>query len=129
MGDRANIVLKNGDNFVWLYSHWGGGAIPSILQTALAKHWRWDDPNYLARIIFCKMVAGVETYETGFGISAEPCDGDDRILLVDTNAQTVSRGHLPDDSPDMTGFVISHTWTLEDFVDLPEKAIDAVWSM
>jgi len=96
MGDRANIqMLNEEDKSVYLYTHWRGSELPGILQRALAKRWRWNDDAYLARIIFCEMVKGSETGETGFGISASLGDGDDRILIVDARwgrVQVAGRG-------------------------------------
>ena len=89
MGDRANVLVKDGANQVYLYTHWSGEELPKTLQTALKRKQRWDDSYYLARIIFCQMVKGVEDKETGYGISSIVGDGDDRILTVDIEEQKV----------------------------------------
>ena len=89
MGDRANIKLVDGDSTVFLYTHWDGSVLPGTLQRALAKKERWDDGQYLARIIFQEML-GTDEGTTGYGISSIVGDGDDRILTVDISGQTVS---------------------------------------
>lgn len=90
MGDRANVVIKDGDEAVCLYTHWNGTELPEVLRKAMTRgQQRWDDSSYLARIIFCDMVEGEERELTGFGISVTPPDGRDRIIDVDIAAQTV----------------------------------------
>lgn len=90
MGDRANIKVCGAGN-VYLYTHWAGTELPGTLQAALERgKARWDDAQYLARVIFCEMVHGDEGELTGYGISGECCDGQDRILTVNVNKQTVS---------------------------------------
>ena len=80
MGDRANVVvLDNGP--VFLYSHWGGHELPETVREALAREERWDDPAYLARIVFCQMV-GDDTGETGFGISTTPPDNEYDLIVL-----------------------------------------------
>lgn len=106
MGDRANILVKEDerDSGVYLYTHYGGSNLPQTLQKALAKKWRWDDSEYLTRIIFDCMSNGCQGQETGFGISTTVGDGEDRIAEVDVNKQEVHIG--------------SETWSFEEFIGL-----------
>jgi hypothetical protein len=91
MGDRANIAIQQHDeSFVYLYGHWSGSEMPLVLQRALQKHWRWDDPAYLTRVIFCELVKGDEGGGTGFGISTGICDNEYPILAVYPENQTVA---------------------------------------
>jgi len=91
MGDRANIVVKQDDGTrIYLYTHWRGYELPGILQAALERGSdRWDDLQYLSRIIFQQMMGG-DTGTTGFGISAAPGDNEHPYLVVDCDAQTVT---------------------------------------
>jgi len=89
MGDRANIVVKEGGGEVFLYTHWGGTELPDVLKVALEKRWRWNDASYLARIIFCEMIKGQENHETGFGISTSPPDNSYPYIVVDVEQQEV----------------------------------------
>ena len=81
MGDRGNIIVDG----VYLYSHWTGSQLPSILQEALKKQWRWDDGSYLTRIIFCEMVKDDIDGETGYGISNSPTEGLEIIVNSEKN--------------------------------------------
>ena len=100
MGDRANIRIKqqydetgNATNlYIYLYSHWGGSDLPMVLQMALKKKWRWDDPSYLTRIIFCEMVKDDVAGETGYGIATSAPDNEHEYIDVDCEAQTVKIG-------------------------------------
>lgn len=59
MGDRANVVVIDGDEQVCLYTHWNGYEVAEVLQNALKRgKERWAQAPYLARIIFCDMVHG-----------------------------------------------------------------------
>lgn len=70
MGNRGNITVRTANSpDVHLYTHWRGSELPHILSSALARKQRWNDAPYLARIIFCEMIEGEESEETGFGIS------------------------------------------------------------
>ncbi len=106
MGDRANILVKedSNDNGVYLYTHWGGSELPVTLQNALKKKWRWNDAAYLTRIIFDEMTKDEHGQETGYGISSICGDGDDRILEVNCEKQTISYNKT--------------IWTFQQFIDL-----------
>jgi hypothetical protein len=96
MGDRANVIVKTGDEQVCLYSHWGGTELPATLRAAMKRGKdRWHDSPYLARVIFCEMVKGQEMTLTGFGISPSIGDGKDKVLTVDVNEQTVQINDKP----------------------------------
>ena len=93
MGDRGNICIRYEDGGeIYFYTHWRGSAIKGILQSSLSKHWRWDDPPYLARIIFCDMIDGSEKEETGYGISPYVGDNSHPIVYVNTKDQTIQIG-------------------------------------
>lgn len=92
MGDRGNIVVRqtsgtNRDD-VWFYTHWSGSYMKEIIGKALALKQRWDDPSYLARIIFDKLTDG-DKGTTGFGISTSIGDNEHPILVVETVAKLV----------------------------------------
>lgn len=92
MGDRGNIAVVGGGKRVYFYGHWAGSEMPEIVRAALARgKGRWNDAPYLARIIFCQMVAPSDLMaETGYGISTEPGDNGYPILVVDCDKQEVN---------------------------------------
>ena len=88
MGDRGNIVVREGASAVWLYSHWGGSEIGEVVRKALAKKQRWDDTPYLTRIVFQELLNG-DTGTSGFGIATSICDNEHPVIVVDTSKQEV----------------------------------------
>lgn len=107
MGNRANVHIKetDGDNGVYLYTHWDGYKLPQTLQSALQKKWRWDDCPYLTRIIFDEMTKGKNGNETGFGISS--CSSEDKTLTVNVKKQIIINHN---------GYV----WTFNEFCEDPD---------
>ena len=90
MGDRANCVVKDGDSEVFLYTHWGGEDLPKVVQAALQRQWRWDDGQYLARIIFEELIPpNLRHTETGFGITSTLGDNEHPLIVVDVPAEQV----------------------------------------
>lgn len=78
MGDKANIIFLDGEEQVCFYTHCGGSVLPEVLRAALIRGKdRWDDPSYLARIIFSEMIQDDILGETGFGISQKPLYAED----------------------------------------------------
>lgn len=94
MGDQGNIAVQfDGDttNRVWFYTHWRGCEMDLIIAAALARgEGRWDDEQYLPRIIFCEMLAKSDVLgTTGFGLGLEPGDNEHPFRVVDLKSQTV----------------------------------------
>jgi hypothetical protein len=109
MGDRANVfVVEDGGSNppvgVYLYSHCDGTELPRTLQAALRRKLRWDDGQYLARIIFCEMIRGHEAGDLHFGISARVYDGADRVIYVEPGKQRVTISPL-------------RSWSFEEFCE------------
>ena len=88
MGARTQVLIK--DTGVYLYSHWGSGSIMLAVVRAIANEWRWDDPEYLARIIFDEMMSGNHGGETGFGIGTKMHGDLDNLVTVDCDKQEVT---------------------------------------
>ncbi len=88
MGDRGNIIVKSGDSTVYLYTHWTGSDLPESIKKSLTRATdRWNDGQYLARVLFQDMI-GDNTRTSGFGISSTIGDGGTDIT-VDVDKQTV----------------------------------------
>ena len=97
MGDRRNVIIKDGDDDVGvaLYTHWAGTELPDTLRESMKRgKGRWDDAPYLARIIFCDMVSGSLKDETGYGLSAgnRLCEGSERDITLDVAQQQIQLG-------------------------------------
>jgi hypothetical protein len=98
MGDRAQVnvignVGKEWNTDIWLYTHWGGRELPATVKDVIARGERWQDPEYLARMIFSSMTRGQEDSATGFGIGNSQHGDVYRVVTVDTdNLEFVSDG-------------------------------------
>jgi hypothetical protein len=77
MGDRANIMLvmpksygpKAQSGRIYLYTHWSGHQFPEALREALEfGKGRWNDDQYLARIITSRVFRNLVDDTTGGGI-------------------------------------------------------------
>lgn len=114
MGDRGQIKIGG----VYLYTHWGGYNIKNILQRALNKRWRWDDEEYLARIIFESMIERERGTETGYGIgTAMHGDLNHPLLEVDTKRQRVIERKTVWDYEEKIEKPLEITeWSFEDFI-------------
>ena len=93
MGMRRNIALDYGANTkVFLYTHWGAEHLEDTLRAALIRgRDRWDDPPYLARIIFSEMIQDEVLEETGYGIAPYVMDDEFPTIEVDLENRTVNR--------------------------------------
>lgn len=89
MGDRGNIIVKDGESKVYLYTHWMGSELPDIIKSALKRGKdRWDDGAYLTRVLFQEMI-GDDKGVTGFGISSVYGAGGTDVI-VDVPSQSVT---------------------------------------
>jgi len=77
---------------VYLYQHMDGYNLAQEVQIALSKRDRWDDPEYLTRIIFTTMLKENEAIEqtTGYGIGTEQHGDIEYLITIDTIEQTVT---------------------------------------
>lgn len=128
MGDRANIVVKQGGNLppVFLYTHWGGYSLPESLRVALAKRWRWNDNAYLTRIIFDTMSVGHHDQETGYGISTGIEDNSYPFLEVDPDDRMVRLFEEARDEPDGEPRTPLAAFTFEEYVAMEEAMWEAI---
>ena len=89
MGDRANIAVIDSGERVYLYTHWKGADLPSILHNAMNEgRDRWDDPAYLTRVIFCSMM-GDDKGVSGYGISPHIGDNEYPVIVVDCDKEQI----------------------------------------
>lgn len=117
MGDRGNIVIKQRkpkDTFLYFYTHWSGSDIGQTVQDALKRgKERWDDEQYLARIIFCELIKDDINGTDGYGISTYMGDNEHDFLVIDAEKQTVSR--VKEGDPDAKP---KKSWKFKEFVEV-----------
>ena len=90
MGDRSNIVVKQGEERVYLYGHWAGfgGAVKAVMTGLARAPGRWTDAPYLTRILFDDF-RGDNREATGFGIWPSLGDNEHPLVVVDLDTGCV----------------------------------------
>lgn len=125
MGDRVNIAVQDDGRRVYFYGHWSGFTAPLRVQEALNRQDRWNDPSYLARIVFCTFVKGHENDTTGFGISTTIGDNEYPLIVVDCDNQLVrfedTHGAY------MNRDIIGASFSFEEYCALDLAAHEDVW--
>ncbi len=96
MGDRGNIVLQdNEDRQIFIYSHWTGSRMVEDLRKTLRRaRDRWDDPQYLGRIVFDGILGKASRDGlTGYGLSTAVGDGEiEATVFVDQQKVVCPQG-------------------------------------
>ena len=116
MGDRGNIVIEKDKSGlfpapVYFYTHWSGSDLKETLKDALVRgKARWNDPSYLARVIFCEMV-GDNDGVTGYGISTAIGDNGHNLLCVNIDEKKVIERDRRTNEP-------VKEWSFEDYVNV-----------
>jgi hypothetical protein len=88
MGTRAQVLIK--DTGIYLYQHYDGNELFDIVKRAIAKKMRWEDTEYLTRIIFSEMIKDNIAGETGYGIGNAQHGDIEFLVIVDTKKQTIT---------------------------------------
>lgn len=89
MGDRGQVLVK--PSGIYLYTHWGATDLHKDVKSAIQRsHDRWDDEEYLTRVIFCEMIRNDLMGTSGYGIGTSYHGDAYRVVEVDTAKQKVS---------------------------------------
>lgn len=91
MSTRAQCFIK--DSGIFLYQHCDGDSLMDTVVKAVngpVGKCRQNDPEYLARIIFCEMVKGNEDGETGYGIGKSIHGDIVYLVTVDCKKRTIT---------------------------------------
>ena len=114
MGCRGTIEIwehgaapKDEARPVVLYTHWGANEMEDDLRDVLSRKKRWNDPAYLSRMIFCRMIRNDIDGETGYGIMTDNINDAEQEIIVDCNRQEVI----------VKGWKKNTTYTFDDFID------------
>lgn len=76
---------------VYLYTHATADHLVADVYAALAARQRWDDADYLAKMVFCRMTP-LECWQSdgGFGIGTQLYADVNLLITLDTVRQTIS---------------------------------------
>ncbi len=126
MGDRCNIVMRQEKGDIFFYGHWNGSDFVHAVKRALQKKLRWEDPPYLARIVWDEFCPE-RGQETGYGIGVRIADNEHDLCVIDADKKTVSRcreNHGRWDTRKSDIGEVVKTWSFDDFINLTDDDID-----
>jgi hypothetical protein len=83
--DSGQVEIIGPYGRVYLYTHSGAGSLVNDVHSVLSMRQRWNDPDYLAKMVFCRMVP-VECWNTdlGFGIGTQLYADVNLLITLDT---------------------------------------------
>jgi len=117
MGCRGTIEIwengaapKDEERPVVLYTHWGAKEMEDDLRDVLSRKKRWNDPSYLSRMIFSRMIRNDPDGETGYGIQTCNIGDAEAEIIVDCDRQEII----------VKGWDENDTYTFDDFIDPDE---------
>lgn len=89
--DSAQVEVVSPYGRIYLYTHDHAPRITNDVYSALVAHKRWDDADYLAKMIFCHMVP-IECWQDdkGYGIGTQMYADINLLVTVDTVKQEVT---------------------------------------
>jgi hypothetical protein len=87
----GQVEIIGPDGRVYLYTHRTAHTLVSEVYDALSQQKRWDDPDYLSKMVFCRMIP-LECWkeETGFGIGTQLYADVNLLVTLDTVKQTIT---------------------------------------
>lgn len=89
--DSAQVEVISPFGRIYLYTHDHAARITNDVYSALVAGKRWDDADYLAKIIFCHMVP-IECWQDdkGYGIGTQMYADINLLVTVDTTNQQIT---------------------------------------
>jgi hypothetical protein len=98
---------------VYLYTYKKGDNLISIVHNVLEKRVRWDDPDYLSRMLFCAMIDEDDLHgELDFGIGTQLYADVNTVVSVNTIYQQVAISSYDDEN-----HIRSSRCSFEDFIN------------
>lgn len=88
--NSGQVVIIGPYGSVYLYTHDTANTLVSDVHEALKIGKRWDDPDYLSKMIFCRMLP-LECWQDdkGFGIGTQLYHDVNLLISVNTLTQTI----------------------------------------
>lgn len=82
--NSGQIEIKGPYGSVFLYTHNLAHNTLYVVHDVLCKKVKWDDPDYLSRMIFCNMIPPeFWNSETGFGIGTQMYNDIKLLITID----------------------------------------------
>jgi hypothetical protein len=95
---QVQILSQYDDTSVFLYQHYDGDELYDTVKKSIARSRpRWNDEEYLARIIFSDMIKDSLTDLEGFGISTSKHGDIEYLIVVNTLTRDVTKYYIADE--------------------------------
>ena len=119
MGCRGTIEIwehaaSPDESPVVLYTHWGAKEMEDDLRDVLSRKLRWNDPPYLSRMIFSRMIRNDIDGELNYGILTDNVGDTEIEIVVDCNRQEVIVKGWMEDTDE------NDTYTFDEFINPDE---------
>jgi hypothetical protein len=95
--NSGQVVIIGPYGSVYLYTHDTANTLVSDVYDALKEGKRWDDPDYLSKMIFCRMLP-LECWldDKGFGIGTQLYNDVNLLVSVNIMQQSVTIHSMDD---------------------------------
>jgi len=102
---------------VYLYTHTNSKDLINVMYQVLIRKVRWDDPDYLARMIFCEMIPKDKwNDEHGYGIGTQLYKNSNVLISIDTVHQSIRMSSFNDEQL-MIGKTATFSHFIKNFAD------------
>ena len=86
---QVQVIGEHGS--MYLYTHDTASTLVSVVHEVLSRRKRWDDVDYLARMIFCAMVPYDKWHDdAGFGIGTQYYVDTNLLIVINAVTKRVS---------------------------------------
>lgn len=112
--DSGQIEIISPFGRVYLYTHNDAKSLLTIVHNTLSLKVRWDDPDYLSRMLFCEMIPEqFWSSNSGYGIGTQLYADVELLVSLDTVNQKIT---LSSGSHEFSNFSMSFEEFIVDFL-------------
>ena len=112
--DSGQIEIISPYGRVYLYTHNDAKGLLTIVHNTLSLKVRWDDPDYLSRMLFCEMIPEqFWSSNSGYGIGTQLYADVELLVSLDTVNQKIT---LSSGSHEFSNFSMSFEEFIVDFL-------------
>ena len=112
--DSGQIEIISPFGRVYLYTHNDAKSLLTIVHNTLSLKVRWDDPDYLSRMLFCEMIPEqFWSSNSGYGIGTQVYADVELLVSLDTVNQKIT---LSSGSHEFSNFSMSFEEFVVDFL-------------
>lgn len=112
--DSGQIEIISPFGRVYLYTHNDVKSLLTIVHNTLSLKVRWDDPDYLSRMLFCEMIPEqFWSSDSGYGIGTQLYADVELLVSLDTVNQKIT---LSSGSHEFSNFSMSFEEFVVDFL-------------